>query len=919
MFVFGAATLAARAVVFASSGNTILVWLAFGLQRAEWISFGLTALILAAAIRDAVTYPTGLPASATDEQIMAAPRALRLAVRKSIRHYLRAVLVLRGQLALAIIWSALLLIDVTGQVSDLLRSWNDTRSGPYIGVAATVLFGLLLWTSCQRIILANSTIHRPLRSARASLITLLVLVSGCALGIWLLKSPMLGGLLIVIGIMVVLEVARAVTGWEAFAAFNERAEDSTAESAREQVDGQRRSLERTAGFCFGLVLSALSMALVRSEAGPVILCALPRGYGIWPTAVLVGIGLGALVIVGLIRMPMPMPTWGLLLYFSLALLAVGLVVCMWMWPLRFPPFLESVGVVAVSFGLFAAVFAELQRFSELSVPPQGLTMLGLRRIPVFTLLGLWFLFSAALPDGAYHRIRTINATTTPTDLAATWEAWKTANCVGVEGSTAPVPLVIAAAEGGGIRAAYWTASVLSDLTATPSSSPAQQSCSTENALSHVFAISGISGGSVGVGAFLAEGSNATGNWYVDSLGRPDFSSVPLARGLTVDLPRGLIGFRVPDRAAYLERAWEGKVTGFNQDYFDKLRPGSHDNGKDKPTTWMPITLFNGSQVETGCRVNTSTLKLTSDPAGTDCRDLHAHSSTLTLTDPAKSTYTAPAASLTVDTVTRLGQAGCGKSVAVSTATLLSARWPYISPSGQLPCAGPRVSVVDGGYADGAGIQGALELRSQLAPLISAYNTDPSTRQLVVPILVVIDNHYRSSASAAPPAATPELLVPPKTLSRAGHTRDIDRWEDAVAAFAGVPGRPEVRCNLPAASAGVVVLAPTTRPGLPAPLAWTLAKSSRDDLDNQRHDLFNDPKQDEPARPEPGKHLRSALDGSLSGDALSCPASKQPAGRARVSRPGSSTAPRARRCPRWCRPGRSIARCPTAAGRPAPAP
>jgi hypothetical protein len=41
------------------------------------------------------------------------------------------------------------------------------------------------------------------------------------------------------------------------------------------------------------------------------------------------------------------------------------------------------------------------------------------------------------------------------------------------------------------------------------------------------------------------------------------------------------------------------------------------------------------------------------------------------------------------------------------------------------------------------------------------------------------------------------------------------------------------------------------------------------LDNQRRDLFNEPEGDEPDRPVPGKHLRSALDGSLSNDALSC--------------------------------------------------
>jgi hypothetical protein len=156
--------------------------------------------------------------------------------------------------------------------------------------------------------------------------------------------------------------------------------------------------------------------------------------------------------------------------------------------------------------------------------------------------------------------------------------------------------------------------------------------------------SGISGGSVGAGAFLTKDSDARGDWYVESLGSRDFVSTPLARVLTVDLPRGLIGFHgVLDRAAFLERAWEGRVSGFDKNYFELLRPGPRIEQLKDPrtgatatrTTWMPITLFNGSQVETGCRVNTSALKLTAalkptaDSTGTDCRDLRRYEPTFT--------------------------------------------------------------------------------------------------------------------------------------------------------------------------------------------------------------------------------------------------------------------------------------------------
>jgi hypothetical protein len=161
MFFFGFATLAARGAAFGLEGNAFWVWLAFSLQKAEWLAFGWAALILAAAVRDAVTIPTGqLSPQPSEEEVLAAPRTLRPAGWASVQNHLRAALVLRGQLALALTWSALLLIDVTGQVGDLLRGWTDSWTGALIGVTAALLFGLLLWTSCHHIILEESSVYR---------------------------------------------------------------------------------------------------------------------------------------------------------------------------------------------------------------------------------------------------------------------------------------------------------------------------------------------------------------------------------------------------------------------------------------------------------------------------------------------------------------------------------------------------------------------------------------------------------------------------------------------------------------------------------------------------------------------------------------------------------------------------------------
>ena len=583
------------------------------------------------------------------------------------------------------------------------------------------------------------------------------------------------------------------------------------------------------------VLAALGLALTRAGAGPFILFVLDhRASYLWAgLLMIVGLGLVIAATTALLWVLAKLDAEQVrntLEIRHVVMVAAAAVLCVAfaLWPLTVPPVVGSVAVVAVSFALFAALFAELQRLSELSVPPLGMTMLGLRRVPVFTLLAITLLASALLPDGGYHKIRTTDAMPRRVQLGSVWDRWREANCV--DSANAPVPLVIMIAEGGGIRAAYWTASVLTSLQDQPS-----PSCPSRTSLSHVFGISGISGGSVGTAAYLAERPDTTSDWYDAALGKPDFASTALAGAFLRDLPRGLIGYSATDRAGLLETAWERKVPGLSADYFTKLKPGLGAASRQ----WTPVTLFNGSQVETGCRVNTSALLLTSVSSLSDCRDRDHRSATVTLPAEDGSETRVPAAAVTLDTATRAAR--CGNSFRASTAALLSARWPYISPSGQLPCKGPRVSVVDGGYADGAGTQGVIELWEQLEPLVAAYNAQPANAaHPVVPTLVVVDNHYQSASAAARVLRTAEALVPLDAYRRAHGTRDTDRWQQAISDFATVPGRPGTACANPASFAGRVLLAPTTRPGLPAPLAWTLSAASRQDLTDQRADLFADP-------------------------------------------------------------------------------
>src|SRR2546421_7703116 len=125
------------------------------------------------------------------------------------------------------------------------------------------------------------------------------------------------------------------------------------------------------------------------------------------------------------------------------------------------------------------------------------------------------------------------------------------------------PVVIVAAEGGGIRAAYWTATLLA---AIQEKQP--------RFARHVYAISGVSGGSLGAVVFdalLAQGQGAAGELCAvrgtaeKSLERcaaqvlgEDFLSPALAGLLFADLVQRFLPFPVErfDRARSLEASWE---------------------------------------------------------------------------------------------------------------------------------------------------------------------------------------------------------------------------------------------------------------------------------------------------------------------------------------------------------------------------
>ena len=186
------------------------------------------------------------------------------------------------------------------------------------------------------------------------------------------------------------------------------------------------------------------------------------------------------------------------------------------------------------------------------------------------------------------------------------------------------PIFIVAAEGGGIRAAYWTASLLAAF-----------QDANKNFANHVYALSGISGGSLGAAVFVNLLNNQAGlncsdssdmNWggrmnrkCAHAILSENFLAPTVASMLYPDLIQRInflsFLYKFPDRAHALEtsfeKAWEKHLKNdrFSRSFLESW--GRPQNSGNTPQTRLPSMFLNSTWVEGGKRViasNTQILK-----------------------------------------------------------------------------------------------------------------------------------------------------------------------------------------------------------------------------------------------------------------------------------------------------------------------
>ncbi len=504
-------------------------------------------------------------------------------------------------------------------------------------------------------------------------------------------------------------------------------------------------------------------------------------------------------------------------------------------PLTVPTRVGTVAVVLLGTMLIAGFAAVAVAYAETTRPPKIIAAFGLKRFPVFIFMFVWVSLAGIATIGESNDVPIIaSARSTPEGgitVDDVFDRWVERNAT--EPSTGKaIPLVLIASSGGGIRAAAWSSYVLDCLfvgsldidTCRPGPGGPGQ----------IAAMSGVSGGSLGLAAWAAsvtdpEGIEESEDWVKERLG-DDFLSSAMAWMLLVDTPRSFVGFGpdLRDRAEIMalgwERSWDPNGTSL-------LSQGMFEVWDRHPS--LPLMIFNGTSVNDPCRFNGSVLSATAHTRGDTCTSLSVFEGRK---DSVGDTATLAATKDLADFLCP------DQDIKTSTAVLMSARFPVITPSARIggslsECGESLVDayVVDGGYSEGSGAGTLTELYQRLESDIDEYNQTNDT--CIVPFLIQIDNGYENPGTAPVGTAPIELLVPIRTLLASQFGRIANAREQAAIEFdrpleiAGSPVTIRRAFGIPVTSRYARV---TTRahPGVQAPLGWTLSGASFDDLKSQ---------------------------------------------------------------------------------------
>lgn len=461
------------------------------------------------------------------------------------------------------------------------------------------------------------------------------------------------------------------------------------------------------------------------------------------------------------------------------------------------------------------------------------TIFRLRHLPPIVLWILIILIGSAIyahycGRTAYHAIATIANEQSPSPIDAMAKDW-----LGERKDDEEIRAVIVLAEGGGIYAAHHAATSLAHLDAL----------SGDTFYNDVFAISGVSGGSVGIATYLAARADieapADRIAAINKFMSGDFLS-PLAAGLLfrdipfrlipgADIATGALGMPREDRARLFEhelsRQWKLSCGESCKDRFDESFFSVAAAARRDESAAGPVILLNAAREVDGRVETISNARFPPEDHGTQLQNL---------LDRFESD---------------------GKTIPLGAAAHVSARFPIISPRAiaetRTGKAKRSVALVDGGYADNSGATAAsfavealqrqakkLGVAHKLKIIVLHYHSraivgdrtnDGANRvdilaELVVPVRAALAVQARRSAgpvenlcrTAAAGAANGEFCRAPT-----GRREIIDDTADSDGTFQAAPVRGDVGVTWISSPLDIAFSASDSRF---VPLGWYLGGS-----------------------------------------------------------------------------------------------
>ena len=289
--------------------------------------------------------------------------------------------------------------------------------------------------------------------------------------------------------------------------------------------------------------------------------------------------------------------------------------------------------------------------------------------------------------------------TFPEAFAAWWD-----QAPGAAGQ--PKTMIVVAAAGGASRAGYWAANVLGEL----------EDQSQGRFARNLFAISSVSGGSVGAAAFASQvydnpspsqgfgdavRASAAGDFLSPALGGLLFPDLAQRFLPVIPLPGGAV-LALPDRAEALEKAFETSWADHCRDAGCRDRRLWREPLQtlwSDPSRHVPLLFINGARAEDGRRVITSRVIVDSTEFP-DAVDFYA--------------------------------ATQERDLSISAAIHNGARFPLVSPGGTLldQNGRPNGHILDGGYFENSGLTTAADIVHS-AQLLAAHGQTPRPIRVIV--------------------------------------------------------------------------------------------------------------------------------------------------------------------------------------------